>query len=275
MRNILPILIITLLTLVGFVIAEEATGPTPAGGQVNSKHGPVQMGAYAQPSALPSPVAAGKVDRLTTDGEGNLWARLRSGNVSVVGISDSGGTTLSDSIGLIVQGTRDHDSAVTSTHNPFVGGAIAYDTLPAGVSTDADVCRVSSTKQGQLRVILDANANAVGISNYCAPSHAGGGTEVTVKASAGLVKYLHVSNPNTTDVYLHLWDASNPTPGTTDPLVCYTVPGGTGASNRGVYDLVLPEPGITCATAITATVTTAANGSSAPASAVTLNIGYK
>lgn len=325
-----PSLVVCLvLALLGWCLAGDVSGPEPRAATSNTA--PVQVGAVAYPSPVASPVAQGKVDRLTTDGTGLLWTRivgsvaatLASGNVSASGlaahdaavsgnplltggyahavgtlptaVSADGdaartlvdaygrlrvslesalGASVATGYGVFVQGARAHDATI-DTVAPIVAGLTAQNALPSAVSADGDVVRAVGTREGQLRVILDANANAVGISNYSAPSHAGGGTEVTVKASAGLVKYLHVSNPNTTDVYLHLWDASNPTPGTTDPTACYCVPGGTGASNRGIYDLVLPEPGLAFGTAITATVTTAANGSSAPGSAVTLQIGYK
>lgn len=203
------------------------------------------------------------------------------GRIRLAGLEHTDGTVLTGSSGLNVvlqgiaamAGAGAHDAPVSG--NPVLLGAYAASDPGAIVQVGVgDTSRLISTLSGQIRTVEDANPTVLGTVRYCDPAHAGGSSEVTIKGSAGNLYDLHVSNPNTTDVFLLLWDASNPTPGTTAPTASFCVPGGSGSSNRGVYDLVLDHP-MSFYTALTATIVTAANGSTAPGSACTINIGYK
>lgn len=244
-RPSLRLRVLLALLVTGGVVIADPLGPILQGLAATHAGGNLTY-AYAQPSALPSPVAAGKLDHIVTDGEGNLWIRQRgtsamslaSGNVSVVTATGGGSINVTHASGL-----------------PAINV-----TLPSA---------------SPVPVMANAYATATGYATYCSPSFAGGSSEVTVKGSAGVLVALSVSNPNTTDVYWEAWDASNPTPGTTAPDLCFCIPGGTGANNRAMYDLVLPAPGFAFATGLTSTIVTAANGSSTPGSACTMTLVYK
>lgn len=225
---------------------------------------PLLAGGYAHATgSLPTAVSAdGDAARLLVDRSGRTRVALESTN----------GASVTDDAGLYTQGTQAHDG-VDNGYPVKIGGK-AHDTLPSAVAA-LDRVNAAYTTQGQARVVADDNANAVGHSVKYEASHAGGGTEVTAKASAGLLKWVHISNPNTTDVFLQIHDVANPTIGTDVPLMAICVPGGTGASNRGIYNQEFGPVGITFATAITYTVTTTAGGSTAPTSAVTVSLGYK
>jgi hypothetical protein len=202
-----------------------------------------------------------------------VWSlRDRYGRARV-SLEHATGGSISDGAGLYIQGSVLADAAQVAA--PLATGLYAANTLPSAVSADGDAVYASGTRQGQLRTITDDNANAVGHSIKYEASHAGGSSEVTAKASAGVLKWIHVSNPNTTDVWLQLHDASNPTIGSATPLMSFLIPGGSGSSNRGVYNQEFGPAGITFATALTYTVTTTAEGSTAPGSAVGIGIGYK
>lgn len=69
-----PSLVVCLvLALLGWCLAGDVSGPEPRAATSNTA--PVQMGGVSYPSPDASPVAQGKVDRLTTDGRGILWTR--------------------------------------------------------------------------------------------------------------------------------------------------------------------------------------------------------
>lgn len=227
---------------------------------------PLLNGGYAHATGtLPSAVSAdGDAARILVDRYGRPRVSLESPT----------GLEVADASGLIVHGPVAHDGDASSSI-PLITGAVAGNTLPGAVSADNDAVRVVATRQGQLRTITDDNANAVGHSVKYEASHAGGATEVTAKASAGVLKWIRVANPNTTDVFLQLHDAANPTIGSATPLDSICIPGGTGANNRGIMNQEFGPVGITFATALTYTVTTTAEGSTAPTSAVTVSIGYK
>lgn len=168
-----------------------------------------------------------------------------------------------------------HNAPITGEPMPIAGKAVTGGSLPAPVDLDNNSAYMLVDIYGRPRVILEDTASAVGHSVKYEASHAGGGTEVTAKASAGVLKWIHVSNPNTTDVWLQIHDASNPTIGSDTPLVAFVIPGGVGASNRAMYNQEFGPVGITFGTGITYTITTTAGGSTAPSSAVSVALGYK
>lgn len=204
------------------------------------------------------------------------------------------GGTIAYSTGVLVQGPVLHDEPTAGGPVLTGGYAHASGSLPTAVSGNGDAARLLVDRYGRPRVTLETAAGlpfpddaagmgvvaqdssaAVGHSVAFEASHAGGVSEVTAKASAGLLKWIHVSNPNTTDVFLQIFNASNPTPGSTTPTLSFCIPGGTGASNRGCYNQEFGAVGVTMSTAITYTITTTASGSTAPGSACTVGIGYK
>jgi hypothetical protein len=95
-------------------------------------------------------------------------------------------------------------------------------------------------------------------------------TKQLVKAAAGQVGLVQVWNPNTTVIYVQLFDAASlgaVTLGTTVPKlsvpIAPTANGGFAMSNPGIY----------FGTGIVMAVTTTATGSAAPTTAVDLNLG--
>lgn len=237
-------LLLTLLVCLlvfGPALAEEVAGAVARAQTAN--RAPVVVGAYAQPSALPSPVSAGKVDFITTDGEGNAWVRVRSGSVTA---SLPAGSPLP----VLVQPS------------------------PVIIAAGQPAANVTLPSASPVPVMINSYATATGYSCYCSPEFAGGVSEVTVKGSTGLLLGGSVSTNSTSDIYLLVWDASNPTPGTTAPTASFVIPAGTGGT-RSAYDFWLPAPGLQCSTAITATLATASNGSTAPTGNQTVNLFYK
>jgi hypothetical protein len=93
----------------------------------------------------------------------------------------------------------------------------------------------------------------------------------TMKASEGLLYFLEVSNPNTTDAYLQLFDAdaADVTVGSTTPTLSFLIPGGDGTLD-GAMDKFWP-PGISFENAIIYACTTTATGSSDPSTGLVLN----
>lgn len=89
----------------------------------------------------------------------------------------------------------------------------------------------------------------------------------TMKAGAGTIYALEVSNPNATACYLQLFDHAAPTVGTTVPVQSLFVPG------SGANDKVFPV-GLKFATAIHYAGTTTATGSGNPAVALILSAAY-
>lgn len=170
------------------------------------------------------------------------------------------------------------------TRPPVQLGAAAYPSPGASPVAQGKADRLTTDGTGILWTRLvgtittsgvsSASATATGLATYCQPSFAGGSSEATVSPSPSNLYTFSASNPNTTDVYLTFWDASNPTPGTTAPTACYCIPAGLGASNRGWRDEAFTPP-ITFSTAMTVTVVSAANGSGTPTTPVSLTLGYK
>lgn len=291
--NARPSLVICLmLAIVGWCLAGDVSGPEPPGSRAT--RAPILVAGKTSPSPQTSPgvvqnlavdslgsvlaniTTSGLSSLLTTDLDSNGGANVTTGAGVALLVPAAGGPEVvpgDGTSGLVIQGARAHDATLTGRPVRIAGRARAINSPLTAVSGD-DVCDLITTIDGLLRSVIDASGRTTGVDSYCTPAFAGGSSEVTIKASTGNVYDLHVANPNTTDVYLLLFDASNPTPGTTAPTRSFCVPGGTGSSNCGVYDLTLNPP-IMFNTAITATVVTAANGSTAPSSAVDLNIGYK
>lgn len=94
-------------------------------------------------------------------------------------------------------------------------------------------------------------------------------TPVQVKSGAGRIHQYHFGNPNTSVVFLHIYNslAANVTVGTTTPLATYMI-----AANAAL-DGFWPNS-LNYSTGITLAATTTATGSTAPATGLLTNIGY-
>lgn len=95
-------------------------------------------------------------------------------------------------------------------------------------------------------------------------------TDVAVKATAGQVFGYHIYNPNASDVFVHLYNATtaNVTVGTTTPRLTLVVPAG------GILDAPSIEYPVDFDTAITAAATTTVGGSTAPTTSLLTEILY-
>lgn len=102
----------------------------------------------------------------------------------------------------------------------------------------------------------------------------GTSTKAAVKASAGRIHGLEVSNPNTADAFLQLFDAltANVTVGTTTPTQTFLIPAGDGTV-RGAVNITFPVP-LNFKSGIMQACTTTPTGSGNPSAALTVNIQY-
>jgi hypothetical protein len=118
-------------------------------------------------------------------------------------------------------------------------------------------------------VSLSASTSATGVDTY--RNTALSNTATAIKASAGSYYGWHYYNPNTSDVFVQLYDvaAASVVVGTTTPKITHWVPA-QGALDD--WPLAIP---ITFSTAITIAVTTTATGGTAPSSAILVDVYYK
>lgn len=96
-------------------------------------------------------------------------------------------------------------------------------------------------------------------------------TVTAVKASSGQVGMIQCYNPNSSQVYIQIFDAATTgvTLGTTPPKLSIAI----GATSTGGF--ILSAPGIGFSTAISVAATTTATGSTAPATAPDCNALYE
>lgn len=92
-------------------------------------------------------------------------------------------------------------------------------------------------------------------------------TVVTVKSTAAKLDLWHCYNPNSSPVYLQVFDiAGSPTLGSTTPKQSFGIP-----ANQ---DSGLAAMGLTFSNAIKVAATTTATGSTAPTTAINCNFGW-
>lgn len=103
----------------------------------------------------------------------------------------------------------------------------------------------------------------------------GDNTAQTIKAGPGWLYMLEVSNPNTADAFIQLFDAlaADVTVGTTTPKHSFLVPAGASATQRGAMDRVWVE-GLAFETGITYACTTTPTGNGDPTTGLTVNANY-
>lgn len=122
-------------------------------------------------------------------------------------------------------------------------------------------------------VAVGADAGVTGLSTVFDSD--GDNTAQQIKASAGRLYALEISNPNSSDAYVQLFDLAtgSVTVGMTTPKQSYFVPAGDGTKD-GARDLYLTIP-IGFDTAITYACTTTATGSGDPAVGLICNFLFK
>lgn len=104
----------------------------------------------------------------------------------------------------------------------------------------------------------------------------GDNTAQAVKTTRGDIYYINVTNQNTADAYLQLFDAAagSVSVGTTAPIQSYLIPGGDGTNSGGLTQEFYNAP-IHFENAITYACTTTATGSTDPTAGLTVNILYR
>jgi len=97
-----------------------------------------------------------------------------------------------------------------------------------------------------------------------------------VKASGGILTGIEISNPNSVDCYLQLFDAlaADVTVGSTTPTLSLLIPAGDG-TNDSAMDKALHEGGIQFKNGITYACTTGATNADDPATGLIVNLLYK
>jgi hypothetical protein len=165
-------------------------------------------------------------------------------------------------------GQGDTSSSAMLVTEPMLYNGSTYDRF-RGDATNGLTVNLGSNND----VLPSANASTTGLDTVFDSD--GDNTAQQAKASAGNLYFIEVSNSNTADAYIQLFDAAtgSVTVGTTTPKQTYLVPAASG-SNRGAMDKTFTIP-ITFSTAITYACTTSATGSGDPSAGLIVNIGYK
>lgn len=190
--------------------------------------------------------------------------------VSGANLSASGDYTqfIADSFGKTwVTGTYAEDLAHVAGEAIAGNGARRIDTPASSAGTSGDWATMDSSAEGALWVTQTPTTTG-GLTIH--KTDALVATAVAVKASAGNIYGYHIFNPNTADVYVHVYNIAqgSTTVGTSARTISMLVPGG------GVLDAVFPMP-LGFSTAITVAATTTLTGSSAPSTGLVTNIYYK
>jgi hypothetical protein len=104
----------------------------------------------------------------------------------------------------------------------------------------------------------------------------GDNTAQAIKTSAGKLFDLEVSNPNTIDSFLQLFDLATGsiTVGSTTPRLSFLVPAAASSTIRGAFDRHFGEDGLDFQAAISYSCTTTPTGSTDPSTGLTVNAIY-
>lgn len=237
-------------------------------------------------------------------------ARVKHGlpgvyNASVLTLTDEEGAAVGLSVRgfTIIEGNIADNGA--DSGNPIKVGGKYNSTLPTYADGDRGNLQIDS--RGRLIIALEAadlEIGSVELKNYDTDdrqavdtSHRasvkgyldaatdlgatplfdadGDNTPQQVKASAGAIYAIEVSNPNAADAYLQLFDVANGsiTVGTTAPNLSFLVPAGDGTKD-GAMDKIFTIP-IKFGTAVNYACTTTATGNGDPSTGLIVNILYK
>lgn len=174
-----------------------------------------------------------------------------------------------------VQGTRPHDEAESGSvaDRPVKIGGKASTALPTAVS-NADRVDAYFDEYGRQVVKAEGVASATAVGQDLYFDSDGDNTAQTIKSSSGRLYFLEVSNPNSADAYLQLYDtAAAITVGTTVPNLSFLVPAGDGTRD-GAMDKFF-EPPLAFANSIKYACTLTATGSGDPTTGLIVNAGFK
>jgi len=103
----------------------------------------------------------------------------------------------------------------------------------------------------------------------------GDNTNQQIKASGGRLFGMEISNPNSVDAYLQLFDAASAdiTVGTTTPKQSYLIPAGDGTLD-GAFDITFTPDWMHFHTAIFYACTTTATGNGDPSTGLVCNFWF-
>jgi hypothetical protein len=173
---------------------------------------------------------------------------------------------------LLVDGSNYLQTVISAA---LPAGSAAIGKLAANSGVDIGDVTVNNTSGAQaIPVVPEVNATGVGKDTLFDAD--ADNTAQQLKASAGRLYKLQVSNINTTDAFIQLFDAAtgSVTVGTTTPKLSFLVPKGNGV-DYGSLDIDFGDIGITFATAITYAATTTPTGAGDPTTGLTFNAIYK
>lgn len=205
-----------------------------------------------------------------------LRVTIASDSTGVLSVDDGGSSLTVDDGGtsLTVDGTV-AVSSVSGNVSVLQSGlwSVAIGSaLPTGSNTIGAVSQngtwtvgLSAGTASVGKVVPEASASGTGTTAY--RNAALSNTVQEVKASAGRLYGVHCYNPNASVVYLQFYDHASPLVGTTTPTRTYAVPAGGWLT----MDLTIPQ---TFGTEINVAATTTAGGSTAPGTALILNLEY-
>lgn len=206
----------------------------------------VMAGAVRRDTAASSSGTSGDNSTINVDALGKLWT---TGSYA----EDSGHTTADT---LVAVATRRIDTAASSA------------------GTSADYATLDTSAEGAVWSTLTPTTTS-GCSVFMATS-ADGSTALTntaqaIKASAGNLYGYYIGNPNSSAVYVHLYNtaAASVTVGTTNPLVTFYIPGSAAANLTFPYPITFSNAGWSCS------ATTTGGGNTAPGTAIEAVFFYK
>lgn len=177
-------------------------------------------------------------------------------------------TSASDSMAAVQSGTWNIGTLTSITNDVNIadgGNSLTVD------ASQLDIDDLNITDDA-VSAVVGANASAAGCDTIFDSS--ANNTAQAIKANSGRLYGIEISNPNTTDAYLQIFDLTtgNVTVGTTTPKLSFLVPAGNGTRD-GAMDKSFIIP-ITFSTAITYACTTTATGSGNPSTALVVNFIY-
>lgn len=240
--------------------------------------GAIASGAIASGAIAAGAIAAGATSIATTEDTASAGgdhlvkvAQIRLDTpVSGANVSASGDYTqfIADNFGkLWVAGTVPEDVAHIAGESITRSGVRRIDTPASSAGSSGDWATMDASAEGAIWSTLTPTTTG-GASIH--KTDALVATAVAVKASAGNIYGYHIYNPNSSDIYIHVYNIAqgSVTVGTSSRTISMVVPA------LGVLDAVFPMP-LGFSTAITVAATTTLTGNTAPGTGLVTNIYYK
>ena len=147
----------------------------------------------------------------------------------------------------------------------LTGATVSTTAFPIGLSNGGTLRHVNGDSGGNLTIVPIPSSIVTAMSLYS--NTALTNTFATVKSSAARLFDIHVYNPNASVSYIQFFSNAAPTVGTTTPLFVIGVPPNGAIDHSMMY-------AHSTAVACTIAATTTPTGSTAPATACNVTIGY-